>query len=365
MDHPQALGAERTRVEIVDCAKTYPSGARVLHPTTMTVEPGEVLALLGPSGCGKTTLLRVIAGLVDPDRGGRIVFNGDDVTSRPIEQRAVGMVFQHYALFPQMTVEANIGYGLRVRGIAPDRIRQRVGEVIELVRLGGLEKRRPAQLSGGQRQRVALARAVAVRPRVLLLDEPLTALDAKLKEALRDELAQLLRDLHITAVHVTHDQNEALAIADRLAVMQAGRIVQVGRGEDLYRQPGHPFVAEFLGRVNRLRVGSQGGLPLGGVELPCPAALAGCDIVLVRPEDVRVHAGAMPEVPLHGAGWSQARVLQRTFLGDRVHLRLSVAGQADAIVSDQSRDCPAAAGDMVYVNIDPARLMAAALKDSA
>jgi putative spermidine/putrescine transport system ATP-binding protein len=206
---------------------------------------------------------------------------------------------------------------------------------------------------------------VAVRPRVLLLDEPLTALDAKLKEALRDELAQLLRDLHITAVHVTHDQNEALAIADRLAVMQAGRIVQVGRGEDLYRQPGHPFVAEFLGRVNRLRVGSQGGLPLGGVELPCPAALAGCDIVLVRPEDVRVHAGAMPEVPLHGAGWSQARVLQRTFLGDRVHLRLSVAGQADAIVSDQSRDCPAAAGDMVYVNIDPARLMAAALKDSA
>jgi putative spermidine/putrescine transport system ATP-binding protein len=365
MDHPQALAAERTHVEIVDCAKTYPGGARVLHPTTLTVEPGEVLALLGPSGCGKTTLLRVIAGLVDPDRGGRIVFNGDDVTSRPIEQRAVGMVFQHYAMFPQMTVEANIGYGLRVRGMALDKIRRRVGEVIELVRLGGLEQRRPAQLSGGQRQRVALARAVAVQPRVLLLDEPLTALDAKLKEALRDELAQLLRDLHITAVYVTHDQTEALAIADRLAVMQAGRIVQVGRGEDLYRRPCHPFVAEFLGRVNRLHIDDQRRLALGGVELPCPAALSGHGTVLVRPEDVQVHTGANPAPAGHGAVWGQARVLQRTFLGDRVHLRLLVAGQPDAIVSDESRDCPAAAGDRVYVSIDPARLMAAAPKDSA
>jgi putative spermidine/putrescine transport system ATP-binding protein len=365
MDHRQAPTAERTRVEVIDCAKTYPGGAQVLRPTTLTVEPGEVLALLGPSGCGKTTLLRVIAGLVDPDRGGRIVFNGDDVSARPIEQRAVGMVFQHYALFPQMTVESNIGYGLRVRGVAPEKIRQRVGEVIDLVRLVGLEQRRPAQLSGGQRQRVALARAVAVQPRVLLLDEPLTALDAKLKEALRDELAQLLRELHITAVHVTHDQNEALAIADRLAVMQAGRIVQVGRGEDLYRRPGHPFVAEFLGRVNRLRVDGQRGLPLGGVELPCPAALSGHGTLLVRPEDVHIHTGALPAPALHGAVWGEARVLQRTFLGDRVHLRLVVAGQADAIVSDQSRDCPAAAGDTVRVSIDPTRLMAAALKDSA
>ncbi len=363
MEHPPVPAAERTRVEIIDCAKTYPGGAQVLRPTTLTVEPGEVLALLGPSGCGKTTLLRVIAGLVDPDRGGRIVFNGEDVTARPIEQRAVGMVFQHYALFPQMTVEANIGYGLRVRGIAPQKIRQRVGEVIELVRLGGLEQRRPSQLSGGQRQRVALARAVAVQPRVLLLDEPLTALDAKLKEALRDELAQLLRDLHITAVHVTHDQNEALAIADRLAVMQAGRIVQVGRGEDLYRQPGHPFVAEFLGRVNRLHVDAGGSLPLGGIVLPCPAGLAGHHTVLVRPEDVQVRTGAAPALP--GAAWGQARVLQRTFLGDRVHLRLQVDGQAEAIVSDQPRDCPAAAGDTVHIGIDPARLMAAALKDSA
>ena len=366
MDHPPApsaeRAAERTRVEVVGCAKTYPGGSQALHPTTLTVEPGEVLALLGPSGCGKTTLLRVIAGLVDPDPGGRIAFNGEDVTRRPIEQRAVGMVFQHYALFPQMTVEANIGYGLRVRGIEREQIRRRVGEVIELVRLGGLEQRRPAQLSGGQRQRVALARAVAVQPRVLLLDEPLTALDAKLKEALRDELAQLLRELHITAVHVTHDQNEALAIADRLAVMQAGRIVEVGRGEDLYRQPGHPFVAEFLGRVNRLRMGPGPCVPLGGIGLPCPPALAGSDTLLVRPEDVQVHTGPAPAP--HGAVWGEARVLQRTFLGDRVQLRMAVAGQPDAVVSDQARDCPAAAGDTVAITIDPARLMAAALKES-
>ncbi len=362
MDQAPATAPERTRVDVVNCAKTYPGGAQALRPTTLTVEPGEVLALLGPSGCGKTTLLRVIAGLVDPDRGGRIAFNGEDVTARPIEQRAVGMVFQHYALFPQMTVEANIGYGLRVRGVPAEQMRRRVGEVIDLVRLGGLERRRPSQLSGGQRQRVALARAVAVQPRVLLLDEPLTALDAKLKEALRDELAQLLRALHITAVHVTHDQNEALAIADRLAVMHAGDIVQVGRGEDLYRNPGHPFVAEFLGRVNRLRC-TGATLPWGGTELPCPAALLGHDTVLVRPEDVLVHSGPDPATTGHGAPWGQAQVLQRSFLGDRVHLRLAVEGQPDAIVSDQARDCTAAMGDTVAITLDPARLMAAAVKD--
>lgn len=364
MEHPQAPAVERTRVEIIGCAKTYPGGTGALRPTTLTVEPGEVLALLGPSGCGKTTLLRVIAGLIGPDSGGRIVFNGDDVTSKPIEQRSVGMVFQHYALFPQMTVEGNIGYGLRVRGVAPEKIRQRVGELVDLVRLAGLEQRRPAQLSGGQRQRVALARAVAVQPRVLLLDEPLTALDAKLKEAVRDELAQLLRDLHITAVHVTHDQHEALAIADRLAVMQAGRIIQVGRGEDLYRQPGHPFVAEFLGRVNRLLINADGRLPLGDAELPCPAAFVGHGTVLVRPEDVQVATGALNSPPTHGVVWGQAHVRQRTFLGDRVHLRLEVAGQSGHVVSDQPRDCQAAVGDSVYVTVNPARLMEAEAKIS-
>ncbi|MBC7709369.1 MAG: ABC transporter ATP-binding protein [Rhizobacter sp.] len=369
MDQNLANGAEpfnaapSTRIEVMECAKTYVGGVQALCPTSLTVQPGEVLALLGPSGCGKTTLLRVIAGLIDPDRGGRIAFNGKDVTVRPIEKRSVGMVFQHYALFPQMTVEGNIGYGLRVRGVPAPQIRRRVGEVIDLVRLTGLEKRRPAQLSGGQRQRVALARAVAVQPRVLLLDEPLTALDAKLKEALRDELAQLLRELHITAVHVTHDQTEALAIADRLAVMQAGRIVQVGRGEDLYRQPGHPFVAEFLGRVNRLQRDptANAGVALGGVELACPAALHRQTTLLVRPEDVQIHLGTAPPFAAQGTSWGQARVLQRSFLGNRVQLRLMVLGQADVLVSDQPRDCAAAVNDTVHITIDPACLMPASL----
>ncbi len=345
------MDGERVPVEVIDCAKTYANGERGLHPTTLRVEPGEVLALLGPSGCGKTTLLRLIAGLERADAGGRILFGGQEVTHRPVERRDVGMVFQSYALFPQMTVEANIGYGLRIRGVARDEIRRRVGELVDLVRLGGLEGKRPAQLSGGQRQRVALARAVAVRPRVLLLDEPLAALDAKLKESLRDELAELLRRLHITAIHVTHDQQEAMAIADRLAVMHAGRIVQTGRAEDLYRAPRHAFVAGFLGRVNRVQRSAddraRGTVTLGGATMPCATAAAGHASVLVRPEDVRV--GALQP------GWGEARVVQRTFLGDRVQLRLSAGEQA--LTADVGRDARFEAGDTVGVLVDPDRWM--------
>jgi len=338
---------ERTRVDVVQCAKTYADGTRGLQPTDLTVEPGEVLALLGPSGCGKTTLLRLIAGLEAPDAGSRISFGGIDVTQLPIEQRGIGMVFQHYALFPQMTVEANIGYGLKIRGVAEAERRRVVGELIDLVRLNGLEKKRPAELSGGQRQRVALARAVAVRPRVLLLDEPLTALDAKLKESLRDELAELLRRLHITAIHVTHDQQEALAIADRLAVMQAGRIVQVGDGETLYRTPTHPFVAAFLGRVNRLAL-RDGRLHLDGLDMSGLNCAPGTTGVLVRPEDVEVAAPA--------PGWGLASVERRSFLGDRVQLTLAIQGHAP-IVADVPRDHPAHRGETVGIRIARDRLM--------
>ncbi len=343
---------ERIPVEIANCAKTYPDGTRGLLPTALQVEAGEVLALLGPSGCGKTTLLRLIAGLESPDAGSRIVFGDQDVTARPVEQRGVGMVFQSYALFPQMTVAANIGYGLRIRGVAPAEERRMVGELVDLTRLGGLEQKRPGELSGGQRQRVALARAVAVRPRVLLLDEPLAALDAKLKESLRDELAELLRRLHITAIHVTHDQQEAMAIADRMAVMSAGRIVQIGRGEDLYRAPAHPFVAEFLGRVNRLERApdavAQGVLRLGGATIPCPDAWKAHTTLLVRPEDVQVGA--------RQAGWGEATVTHRTFLGERVQLKLHAPGQP-ALVADVGRDTGFQPGDTVGIRIDSARLM--------
>ncbi|HEX7868398.1 MAG TPA: ABC transporter ATP-binding protein [Variovorax sp.] len=343
---------ERIPVDIANCAKTYADGTRGLQPTNLRVEAGEVLALLGPSGCGKTTLLRLIAGLESPDAGSRIVFGDQDVTQRPVEHRGVGMVFQSYALFPQMTVAANIGYGLRIRGVSPDEEKRSVGELVDLVRLGGLENKRPADLSGGQRQRVALARAVAVRPRVLLLDEPLAALDAKLKESLRDELAELLRRLHITAIHVTHDQQEALAIADRLAVMRAGRIVQVGRGEDLYRAPAHPFVAEFLGRVNRLERGNdaiaQGVVRLGGATMPCPQAWQGHATLLVRPEDIEV---GTPQLD-----WAAAVVERRTFLGDRVQLHLRAQDQP-MLVADVGRDNPFGPGDAVGLRIHPDRLM--------
>jgi putative spermidine/putrescine transport system ATP-binding protein len=345
---------ERVRIDIIDCAKTYADGTRGLQTTSLAVEPGEVMALLGPSGCGKTTLLRLIAGLESADAGSLIRFGDLDVTRQPIEQRGVGMVFQHYALFPQMTVAANIGYGLKVRGVDDAKRRAAVGELVDLMRLNGLEGKRPAELSGGQRQRVALARAVAVRPRVLLLDEPLTALDAKLKESLRDELAELLRRLHITAVHVTHDQHEAMVIADRLAVMQAGRIVQVGRGEDLYRSPTHPFVAEFLGRVNRLLRAPEDmaadQLRLGGMTLACPPAWRGHGTLLVRPEDIRL-GDPHPD-------WGSATVEQRVFLGERIQLRLRTDDQV-SLLADADRDSPLAVGHRVGLWISPDRLIPA------
>lgn len=343
---------ERTRINIVACAKTYADGTRALQATTLMVEPGEVLALLGPSGCGKTTLLRIIAGLETPDIGSSIVFGDADVTALPVEQRGIGMVFQHYALFPQMSVAANIGYGLRIRGVSDAERTRTVGELVDLVRLNGLEHKRPTELSGGQRQRVALARAVAVRPKVLLLDEPLTALDAKLKESLRDELAELLRRLHMTAVYVTHDQQEALAIADRLAVMQSGRIVQVGDGESLYRAPSHPFVATFLGRVNRLERSNkqcaENEVSIGGLVLPCPAAWSQQKALLVRPEDIEVGSTA--------SSWGHAVVTHRSFLGDRVQLTLSASDQTP-LRADVGRDHAARMGDAVGIRIQPERLM--------
>lgn len=343
---------ERTRIEVKNCAKTYADGTQALTPTNLTVEPGEVLALLGPSGCGKTTLLRIIAGLETPDAGSQILFGNQDVTQRPIETRGVGMMFQHYALFPQMSVEANIGYGLRIRKTPESEVRLAVGELVDLVRLNGLEKKRPTELSGGQRQRVALARAVAIRPRVLLLDEPLTALDAKLKESLRDELAVLLRKLSITAIHVTHDQQEALVIADRLAVMRQGVIVQAGRGEDLYRNPRHPFVAEFLGRVNKINRSSdaiqRGEIEIGEASFQCPASLNSQKLVLVRPEDIQIGE--------QQTGWGQGIIQQRIFLGDRIQFRVQVLGN-EALLVDAPRDSNFQVGQSVGVSVHPSRFM--------
>src|SRR5688572_4449473 len=233
-----------------------------LHDVSLDVQSGELIALLGPSGSGKTTLLRLIAGLEMPTSGS-IFFGGEDASQKPVQERNVGFVFQHYALFKHMNVADNIGFGLRVRprGRRPRRseIRRRASELLDLVQLSGLEKRFPAQLSGGQRQRVALARALAIEPRVLLLDEPFGALDAKV----RRELRRWLRELHDrtghTTVFVTHDQEEALELADRVVVMSQGRIEQVGTPDDIYERPGSPFVFSFIGEASNLPVMVEGG----------------------------------------------------------------------------------------------------------
>jgi putative spermidine/putrescine transport system ATP-binding protein len=217
----------------------------------MDITAGETLVLLGPSGCGKTTLLRLIAGLEVPDAGGQVLFDGKDVTRLPIERRNVGMVFQSYALFPNMDVTGNIGYGLRVRGFAKNEVQNRVAEMLEMMQLTEFRNRSIDALSGGQRQRVALARAIAPQPQVLLLDEPLSALDARLREQLRQEIDTLLRALGITAIYVTHDQSEAMALGDRICVMDAGRIAQIGSGRDLYHHPANAFVADFIGDANK------------------------------------------------------------------------------------------------------------------
>ena len=254
----------KTSITLRGCAKTWPDGTRALQPLDLSVEGGEILALLGPSGCGKTTLLRLICGLEASDEGGQVFYGADEVTRLPPEQRGAGVVFQSYALFPNMSVLDNVAYGLRVRGQDAARRKQRAMDMLALVRMQDYAGRNIAQLSGGQRQRVALARALAIEPRVLLLDEPLTALDAKLREHLRVELAQMLRQLGMTTIIVTHDQDEAMMLGDRIAVMSAGRIEQIGTAETLYRLPATDFVGEFLGTLCRVRAAADDGLLVPG-----------------------------------------------------------------------------------------------------
>ena len=256
-------------VRIEACGKTFADGTRALEPATLDIARGETLVLLGPSGCGKTTMLRIIAGLELPDAGGKVLFDGKDMTPVPIERRNVGMVFQSYALFPNMSVSDNIGYGLKIRGVPSRERAARVAELVALTNISGLENRRIDQLSGGQRQRVALARAVAIRPGILLLDEPLTALDAALRDRLRGELNRLLRALGITTIYVTHDQSEAMELGDRVVVMQKGVIAQIGTPREIYFTPRNRFVAEFIGAANIVEAAVENGhLVLPGGRQP-------------------------------------------------------------------------------------------------
>ena len=246
------MSMDAVAVSLDAVSKSYGSVLAV-RDISLLIEPGEIVTLLGPSGCGKTTTLRMIAGLERPDRGA-IRIGSETVTDVPTWRRRIGMVFQNYALFPHLTVFQNVAFGLDVQGRPEGEVRERVAEAMKLVRLSGLEQRRPSQLSGGQRQRVAFARAIVTRPLVLLLDEPLAALDKKLREQMQVEIKELQRTLGVTTIFVTHDQEEALAISDRLVVMEGGRIDQVGSPAEIYEHPETRFVSDFIGLANALPV---------------------------------------------------------------------------------------------------------------
>ena len=302
----------------------------------LDVRPGEFLTLLGPSGCGKTTTLRMIAGYEKPDAG-RIRFGGQDVTDQPANQRNIGFVFQNYALFPHLSIAENVAYGLRVRGLPNDEVERRVGEVLALVGLAGYEQQFSGQLSGGEQQRVALARAIVIRPRVLLFDEPLSNLDAKLRVQMRSEIRDLQRRLGITTVYVTHDQEEAMAVSDRIAVMNEGSVVQEGTAEDLYHRPASRFVAQFVGRVNLVagRVTAIAGASMTvaalGSQIAARAPQAvlspGAPVLLVlRPEIIEL--GRDNSEP----GALLATVISRTFLGEKIEYLLRCADETLQVV---------------------------------
>jgi putative spermidine/putrescine transport system ATP-binding protein len=288
------------------------AGVTALDGLNLTIAPGELVALLGPSGCGKTTALRLLAGLEDAD-GGRVVIGGQDVTNVPANKRELGMVFQAYSLFPHMTAMQNVEFGMQLHEVGVAERRKRAADMLDLVGLSAHVNKYANQMSGGQQQRVALARALAIEPKVLLLDEPLSALDARVRARLRDEIRRVQLEVGTTTLFVTHDQEEALAIADRVGVMNAGHIEQLGPPTAIYSRPATPFVAEFVGLTNRLAGVVKGGeVEVRGTRLPLvkPDSSDGPAIALVRPEAVSVAAdGDMSKGPLTGS------VISTVFLG--------------------------------------------------
>jgi iron(III) transport system ATP-binding protein len=304
-----------------------------LRDVSLSIEPGEFVCFLGPSGCGKTTLLRIIAGLEQQDRG-TIVQKGRDISDLPPSQRDFGIVFQSYALFPNLNVRDNVGYGLQGKAWPRDKRQARVDELLNLVGLSASDGQYPSQLSGGMQQRVALARALATSPGLLLLDEPLSALDARVRAHLRTELRQLHQRLGVTTIMVTHDQEEALSLADRIVVMNQGGIEQVGTPQEIYQQPRSAFVADFVGKTNPLQAQwvSPGRFNWHGIELSCEQSSAltpGETVTLaLRPEDIVLHENANPSV--QGNNRCEAQVQDLEFLGAfcRVRVRLPQNGQS-------------------------------------
>jgi putative spermidine/putrescine transport system ATP-binding protein len=329
----QTATGTRTGVEVrlEELRRSY-GPVTALDGLSLTLHPGELVALLGPSGCGKTTALRLLAGLEDAD-GGRIVVGGKDVSALPTNKRDMGMVFQAYSLFPHLTALENVAFGLRLRKVADAERRRRAGDMLELVGLSAQADRYAHQMSGGQQQRVALARALAIRPTVLLLDEPLSALDAKVRAQLRDEIRRVQLDVGITTLFVTHDQEEALAIADRVGVMRAGQLEQLGAPTEVYAQPASPFVAEFVGLTNRIpaRVDDGHAVVLGvRVPLVDPTTPGGPVTALVRPEALGIAPGGREVAvgdPLAGT------VVANSFLGAVSRVSVDVGDGAGVLIA--------------------------------
>jgi putative spermidine/putrescine transport system ATP-binding protein len=346
-------------VELTGVSRSFGS-VRALDGFDLTIDPGELIVLLGPSGCGKTTALRILAGLEDADAG-HITVGGRDVSSVPTSRRDMGMVFQAYSLFPHMTAQQNVEFGLRLRGKTPSERRRIAGEYLDLVGLSDQAGRFARQLSGGQQQRVALARALAIEPKVLLLDEPLSALDAKVRVQLRDEIRRIQLELGISTLFVTHDQEEALAVADRVGVMWQGRIQQIASPQDLYSAPANRFVAEFVGLSNPLPGTADGDTAtVLGQRVPLlPGSPAqGAVSVLIRPEAISIMRGTGAGSDRPGA---RAVIVGTSFLGSmgRAQARL---GDGTVIIAQISSGNVAALnpGDEVGVVLDPVPALAVA-----
>jgi putative spermidine/putrescine transport system ATP-binding protein len=329
-------------IAIEGVSKIYDGGVRAVDAVAMEIRQGEFFSLLGPSGCGKTTTLRMIAGFETPSAGA-ILVDGTDITHVPAHKRDMGMVFQNYALFPHRTVQENVAFGLRMRGVEKTTIAAKVNAALAMVELTGLQDRRPGQLSGGQQQRVALARAIVIEPRVLLCDEPLGALDKKLRQQMQFELKQLQKTLGLTLVFVTHDQEEALAMSDRIAVMNGGRVEQIGTPVEIYDQPATRFVADFIGDTNIFRgerVATQAGLGLAVgkdlvLTLPASAPVDGTGVlsVALRPEKIRLSAtGELTGEAVRCC--ARGEVESTNFLGGAVLYRIGL-GSGHRILAQQ------------------------------
>jgi spermidine/putrescine ABC transporter ATP-binding subunit len=326
---------QSVELEVSELTKRY-SPQVVVGPISFEVHEGEFFSLLGPSGCGKTTTLRCIAGFESLSRGA-IRLHGERLDDKPPHRRDVGLVFQNYALFPHLTVFDNVAFGLRLRRVSKAEIADRVGRILQLVDLAGMAARLPAQLSGGQQQRVAIARSLVLEPRILMFDEPLSNLDFKLRIQMREELRNLQRRLGKTSIYVTHDQTEALALSDRIAVLSHGRIEQIGTPGDIYEQPATAFVAEFIGNSNMLRarivehrdsravVMTETGLQLSCFAAPTAALANGGNVsVLLRPERIHIEMPGGAAAP--GLNRVAAQISDVTYLGEDLHLSLDLVG---------------------------------------